>query len=169
MWLIGINQSSSILLATPAAVGGYGFSIDSLSYLYFSPIIGIIIGEIFGHWFLDFVATAYIRKHNGRYAPEARITPIYVATVFMVPALVLLGQALAKKLSWVAIAFGWGIYTFGAIIEAVASTAYLVDSYPHAAAELSALLNFFRLMGGFGISYGQMVSLLLHAHPRLCL
>lgn len=160
MWLIGINQSSSILLATPIAQGGYGFEIDSLSYLYFSPIIGIILGEAFGHWFVDFLATRYIRRHDGRYAPEARMMPIYVATIFMVPALVLIGQALAKRLSWVAIALGWGMYVFGAVTEAVCSTAYLVDAYPHASGELSAILNFFRLMGGFGISYGQMVSFL---------
>ena len=160
MWIIGINQSSSILLTTPAAQGGYGFSRDSLSYLYFAPIIGILLGEIFGHWFIDFASKTYVKRHNGIYAPEARMIPIYVGTVFMGPALVLIGQALSKHLSWVAIACGWGIYVFGAIMEAVCSTSYLVDSYPGMAPEVSAILNFFRLIGGFGISYGQMVSFL---------
>lgn len=164
MWLIGITQSSSVLLSTPVAQGGYGFDIDNLSYLYFAPLIGVITGELFAHWFVDFLAAKYIRKHDGRYAPEARMMPIYVVTILMVPALVLIGQALVKHLSWVAIAFGWCMYVFGAVTEAVCSTAYLVDAYPHLAGEISAILNFFRLMGGFGISYGQMVSpFLIHS------
>lgn len=50
MWAIGINMSSSILLATPESLGGYGMDLNELGYLYFAPTIGIIIGEALGHW-----------------------------------------------------------------------------------------------------------------------
>lgn len=158
MWVIGINQTSAILFLTPAEVGGYGFSLSTVGFIYFAPILGIILGEVFGHFFIDFAARRYVRKHGGIIAPEARLGPIYVATIFMVPGLVLVGQALSKRLSWLAVAFGWGMYTFGAILEAVSSTAYAIDSYPHAAGEISALLNFVRLVGGFAVGYFQIVS-----------
>lgn len=53
MWSVGINMSTSILLATPTSLGGYGMSLNALGYLYFAPIIAIIIGEALGHWAND--------------------------------------------------------------------------------------------------------------------
>jgi hypothetical protein len=50
MWAVGINMSTSILLATPTSLGGYGMSLNALGYLYFAPVIAIIIGEALGHW-----------------------------------------------------------------------------------------------------------------------
>lgn len=161
MWIIGINQSSALLLSSPRELGGYGFSKDVLSYMYFAPIIGILIGGAVGRIVIDFASSRYVRLHNGIYAPEARIPPIYFATLFMVPGLVLLGQALASRLSWVAIAAGWILYVVGGIISTVATTTYLVDSYAIASAEISTILNFARLITGFAISYFQVVSLFL--------
>ncbi|KAL6250091.1 hypothetical protein RBB50_002392 [Rhinocladiella similis] len=156
MWIIGINQSSALLLSSPRELGGYGFSKDVLSYMYFAPIIGILIGGAVGRIVIDFASSRYVRLHNGIYAPEARIPPIYFATLFMVPGLVLLGQALASRLSWVAIAAGWILYVVGGIISTVATTTYLVDSYAIASAEISTILNFARLITGFAISYFQV-------------
>ncbi|KIW20475.1 hypothetical protein PV08_01050 [Exophiala spinifera] len=156
MWVIGINQSSALLLSTPRTQGGYGFSKDALSYMYFAPIIGILVGGVVGRFVIDLASNRYVRRHNGVYAPEARIPPVYFATFFMVPGLVLLGQALAHRLSWVAIAAGWILYVVGGIMSTVATTAYLVDSYATASAEISIILNFARLIGGFTISYCQV-------------
>lgn len=53
MWAIGINQSSAILFATPVSLGGYGMSLQSTGYLYFSPVIAVVIGEVLGHYIND--------------------------------------------------------------------------------------------------------------------
>ncbi len=50
MWVVGINATSSVLLGLPAEAGGYGFGPWALGYIYFAPIIGILTGEIIGHW-----------------------------------------------------------------------------------------------------------------------
>ncbi|RVX69035.1 hypothetical protein B0A52_06748 [Exophiala mesophila] len=157
MWIIGINQLSTLLLSLPKEVGGYGFSRDALSYMYFAPIIGILVGAGLGRFVIDFACNRYIQHHNGVYAPEARIPPTYFATLFLVPGLVLFGQALAFRLSWVALAAGWILYVIGGFMSAVATTSYLVDFYTAAAAQISTILSFARLITGFSISYFQVV------------
>jgi hypothetical protein len=147
MWAVGINQTSSILFATPIALGGYGFGPTSLGYLFFTPLVAVFIGESFGHFFNDFVANRYIRTHGGVFKPEARLWPMYIAGGLMVPGLILVGQALFHHLHWVAIVFGWGMYVVGCLIASVAITAYALDSYPTASGEVSGLINFARIIG----------------------
>jgi len=151
MWAVGINQTSAILFSLPPTVGGYGFSQHSVGYLFFAPIIATLLGEAFGHFFNDFVAARYTRKHKGLFAPEARLLPIYLTAFLMVPGLVLIGQALHRHLIWVALVFGWGMYVFGIMVSSVAITAYALDSYPSAPGEISALINLARLLGGFSV------------------
>ena len=61
-WAVGINITSSILFSIPRAGGGYGFSLRTISFLYFTPLVGLAIGEAIGHWANDAVAARYIRK-----------------------------------------------------------------------------------------------------------
>ena len=80
---------------------------------------------------------------------------IYISIVFMVPALVLVGQALQKHLQVAAVIFGWGMFSFGVMCMSVATTAYALDSYPTAPAELGGWINFARCFGGFSVGYFQ--------------
>ena len=155
MWSIGINITTSILFATPQAFGGYGFGPTSVGYLYFTPIVAVIIGEIFGHFFNDYLAHRYIHKHKGVFEPEVRLTMIYLSTLFMVPGLILLGFALAKHMHYGVIVVGWGSFTIGVMLASVAVTTYAIDSYPTAPGEVSGFINFMRVIGGFTVGYYQ--------------
>lgn len=62
MWAIGINQSSAILFAEPVAVGGYGMSLNSTGFLYFAPIIAVLIGEALGHFINDVSRISFLCK-----------------------------------------------------------------------------------------------------------
>ena len=154
-WSIGINITTAILFAAPREAGGYGFSYYGVGYLYFSPIVGVCLGEIFGHFFNDYIAKRYIKKHNGVFEPEARLTTIYISAIFMISGIVLLGQALYHHLSVGAVAMGWGMHSFGIMTMSVAVSAYVVDCYPLAAAEVSGWTNFARAIGGFTVGYFQ--------------
>ncbi|KAM5344306.1 hypothetical protein ACJ41O_012843 [Fusarium nematophilum] len=154
-WAIGINITTAILFTTPQEFGGYGYSYYGVGYLYFSPIVGILLGEVFGHYFNDYLARRYVKKHGGVFEPEARLVMIYVSSIPMIGGLVLLGQGLHHHLSPVAIIMGWGMHSFGTMCTSVAVSAYVVDSYPTAAAEVSGWSNFARAIGGFGVGYFQ--------------
>lgn len=155
MWAVGINITSSILIETPVADGGYGFSANGTGYLYFTPVVAVLLGELFGHFFNDFLAARYVSRHAGVFKPEARLWTNYIAAFFMIPGLILVGQALEHHLSYAAIVMGWGMYVFGVMCASVAITAYALDSYPTAAGEVSAFLNFARTVGGFAVGYFQ--------------
>jgi hypothetical protein len=144
MWSVGINITSTILLDTPTAVGGYGFGPKSVGYLYFTPLVAVALGEFFGHFFNDAIARRYVARHDGVFKPEARLVTNYIAAAFMIPGLVIVGQTLEKHLSYAGIVMGWGMYTFGLMLATVATTAYVLDSYGSASSEVSGLLNFAR-------------------------
>ncbi|KIW83165.1 hypothetical protein Z517_02409 [Fonsecaea pedrosoi CBS 271.37] len=155
MWSVGINITSSILLQTPVEAGGYGFSSIACGYMYFTPFVAILIGEAFGHYFNDWIAARYVTRHHGLFVPETRLWTNYIGGVFMVPGLVLVGEALQRHWHWVAIVFGWGMFQFGVMVVSVATVAYVLDCYPSASGEVSALLNFARVLGGFTVGYFQ--------------
>jgi len=146
MWAVGINITSTILLETPIAAGGYGFNSRAVGFLYFTPLVAVSLGEFFGHFFNDWAANRYIRKHAGLFKPEARLITNYIAAGFMIPGLIIVGQTLEKHLSYAGIIMGWGMYVFGVMLATVAVTAYALDSYPNASSEVSGLLNFARGM-----------------------
>ncbi|KIW98132.1 uncharacterized protein Z519_01716 [Cladophialophora bantiana CBS 173.52] len=83
IWLVGINQTSSILFATARAEGGYGFGQNAVGFLFFAPIAGIIAGEIFGHFFNDYIFRRSLRRHKGLFVPEYCLPTIYVGLILM--------------------------------------------------------------------------------------
>lgn len=155
MWSVGINITSSILLETPVEFGGYGFSPIDIGYMYFTPFVAILIGELFGHYFNDWIAERYVRKHNGLFVPEVRLWTNYIGIFFMIPGLVLVGQTLQRHLHWAALVFGWGMFQFGVMVVSVATVAYALDCYPSASGEVSALINLGRVVSGFSVGYFQ--------------
>ena len=184
MWVVGINATSSVLLGLPEEAGGYGFGPYALGYIYFAPIVGILIGEIIGHWGNDvsfflprspkppscrtgktrvallthtqWILSRYVRRHTGLFKPETRLWAIYPSMLLMVPGIVLVGVVLHKHLSWPALACGWAMYIVGIMISAVSITTYLLDCYPTASGEMSALINLARILGGFAVGYFQL-------------
>lgn len=155
MWAVGINQTSALLLQSPSSEGGYGFGATSTGYIYFAPIVGVVVGEAFGHFFNDFLARRYVREHAGIFRPEARLVTNYIGSVLMVPGLVIVGLALQLHWTPAAVVIGWGMYVLGVMLASVAITAYALDSYPQASGELCAFINISRLLPGFAVGYFQ--------------
>ena len=154
MWSVGINVTSSTLVASPPPVG-YGYSLNATSFIYFSPILALIIGELIGHWLNDFVAYWYVKRHHGTFVPEARLWPNWLALALMVPGLAIVGQTLQFHWNVAGIILPWGIYLVGVMISTVCTSAYVLDCYPNAAGEVMALLNLARTLLGFSVGYYQ--------------
>ncbi|KAL9056530.1 MAG: hypothetical protein Q9162_002906 [Coniocarpon cinnabarinum] len=155
MWSVGINITSALLLQTPPSEGGYGFTNNGVGYMYFTPVVAITLGEIFGHYFNDFLADRFVKRHGGIFKPEARLPACYLGAFFMIPGLILLGQALQKHLLWVGIMFGWGMFVFGVMIASVAVTAFLLDCYQNGSGEVGGFINLARTLSGFTVGYFQ--------------
>ena len=153
MWFIGLTLSSSILLGTPREFGGYGLSATTIGYIFFTPVTGVILGEAFGHWFNDYIAARYTRRHKGLFVPEVRLWTTFLGLALIVPGLVLVGQTLEHRLNVAGLVFGWGLDVFGVMITSVATIAFVLDCYPTASGEVSALINMARVSAGFSCGY----------------
>jgi hypothetical protein len=154
-WAIGINITTAILFGTPAEFGGYGFTYSQLGALYFTPVVGVFIGEVIGHFGNDFLAKMYVRRHNGVFEPEVRLVVAEIAAVLMIVGLVVVGQALKSHLAVGVVVVGWGLHAVGIVMVSVTTFAYAVDAYPTVPAETAGWISFLRVMGGFSVGYFQ--------------
>ncbi|KAG4435701.1 hypothetical protein IFR05_008813 [Cadophora sp. M221] len=154
-WAIGINISTAILFATPVEFGGYGYDYRQLGFLYFTPVVGVLLGEVFGHFTNDWLAKRYIKRHDGFFAPEVRLFGAELAACLMIVGLTMLGQALHYHLHVAVVVIGWGMHVVGIMILSVSTFAYAVDSYPNVPSETAGWISFLRVVGGFSVGYFQ--------------
>ncbi|KAM5452121.1 hypothetical protein MaudCBS49596_003474 [Microsporum audouinii] len=147
-WVVGINTTLAIFL-----VPVYGFGPKQIGFFYFTPVVAAILGEIVGHWLHDRVANFAASRNHGRFEPEARYLVIWISTPCICAGLILLGFALERKYHYMLASLGWGLYVFGIMITTVATSAYVLDSYPEASGEVASWLNFSRSTAGFIVSY----------------
>ncbi|BGP15366.1 hypothetical protein JCM10213_001442 [Rhodosporidiobolus nylandii] len=153
MWAVGINITSSILFATPKAAGGYGLSLKTISFLYFTPLVALVLGEVIGHFLNDAVANRYVKKHNGLFKPECRLYVFFLSAALMIPGLAIIGASLQNQWNVAVVGVCWGLYVIGVMIASVAVTSYALDVYPSASGEVSALVNLARTISGFSCGY----------------
>jgi hypothetical protein len=119
-------------------------------------MVATVLGEITGHFIFDFVAKIYMKRHNGRLDPEARLIPLWFATPLMVLGVVLLGFSLQEGWHYMVTAVTWGMFVYGIIICTTGINSYLLDVYPEASGEVAAWINFGRTVGGFIITYYEI-------------
>ncbi|KAJ6024477.1 hypothetical protein N7540_005274 [Penicillium herquei] len=150
-WLVAINATLPIFL-----ISLYGFGPKQIGLMYFAPVIAAIIAYILGHWLHDALAKFYVERNNGVFHPESRLIIVWLAIPFMLSGLVIVGFALERHYHYMLVALGWGLYTFGMIINSASVNMYVLNSYPEASGEVGMWINFSRTAGGFIISYFQV-------------
>ncbi|CAI7580108.1 unnamed protein product [Penicillium pancosmium] len=150
-WLVAINATLPIFLTSL-----YGFGPKQIGFMYFAPVVAAIIAYILGHWLHDALARFYVRRNYGVFHPESRLIIVWLAMPFMLSGLVIVGFALQRHYHYMLVALGWGLYTFGMIINSASVNMYVLNSYPEASGEVGMWINFSRTAGGFIISYFQV-------------
>jgi len=129
----------------------YSLNDTDASLFYLAPIVGSIVGELWGHWFNDFLCNRYIRTHDGKYEPENRLWGAYPGAILAIASLVLYGQTLQHTLPVIGLAAAWAIMAFAQVSSTTAISAYALDCFPHHAALASSWINFWRTTGMYPI------------------
>ncbi|KAK3670255.1 hypothetical protein LTR78_009910 [Recurvomyces mirabilis] len=83
-WVIGIVSTWSLLVLPPPYLltpPPYLLTPTEFALSYLAPMIGAFVGEVWGHYFNDFVANWYIRTHNGFWVSEVRLWGTYMPTL----------------------------------------------------------------------------------------
>ena len=143
MWTIGIITTITPIIYAPP----YLFTPTDVALLYLAPMIGVILGELWGHFFNDWLCNRYLRTHNGIYVPENRLWACWITAALDISALIIFGQMLQHGLSWAGLAVSWAGVSFATLASTVAVSAYALDSFPMHAALAGAVINFWRTTG----------------------
>ncbi|EKM56913.1 uncharacterized protein PHACADRAFT_254299 [Phanerochaete carnosa HHB-10118-sp] len=152
---IGINTTNAVFLGSPPPVG-FGFGPFAVAGGYGTPIVAVLIGELLGRFFNDWVMNLSIRRNKGVFEAEARLWACYIAVPLYICGFVVLGAAFQKHLSVGALVMGWGIAEVAVMVNTVAVYAYVNDCFPTLQGEISALVNLFRTLGGFSVAFFQV-------------
>ncbi|EJF58944.1 MFS general substrate transporter [Dichomitus squalens LYAD-421 SS1] len=152
---IGINTTNAVFLGSPPPVG-FGLSQFGIAGAYGTPIVAVLIGEVLGRYFNDWVMYMSIRRNNGVFIAENRLWTCYIAVVLYIVGFVVLGSAVQMHLSLGALVMGWGIAEVAVMINTVAVYAYCNDCFPRNQGEISGLVNLARTLGGFSVAYFQV-------------
>ncbi|KAH7083974.1 MFS transporter [Paraphoma chrysanthemicola] len=138
----------SLLMAPP-----YLFSGSGVGLIQIAAIIGFIFGCFTGGYLADIITAAVIRRQKGNVYPEQRLLAM-VPFSFIAPAgCILVAFACSQKLHWIAIAFGFGMISFGTIYAPNIAITYVVECYPRAAAECLVSINVFKNLVAFLFLY----------------
>lgn len=152
---IGINVTNPVFLQEPKPAG-YQLSQFATAGAYGTPIVAVLVGELLGRFFNDWVMNLSIRKNKGVFEAESRLWTCYVAVPLYICGFVTLGASLQKHLSIGGLIMGWGIAEVAIMVNTVAVYAYVNDCFPTLQGEISALVNLFRTLGGFSVAYFQV-------------
>ncbi|KAI7460638.1 hypothetical protein KC367_g8931 [Hortaea werneckii] len=151
-WVIGVNNTvSQLLLPAP-----YRFSGSAFACSWLAPLIGAVVGQLWGYWFNKWLFNRYVRRHNGRHNPVNRLWGTYAPTAVGLVGLVLYGQAFQHSLHWILIEIGWACMGFMMVSATTAVSAYCLDCFPEEASLVASIINMWRTTGGFCVAYFQM-------------
>lgn len=139
-WVIGVNTTVSQLVLPPP----YSFSPSALAASWVAPMIGAVIGGLWGDWFNSWLQTRYIRTHAGVYVVENRLWGTYAPTIIGFTGLVLYGQTLQHSMHWIGLLIAWSFIAFAMVAATTAVSAYCLDSFPNHAALVAAIVNMWR-------------------------
>ncbi|VDC07467.1 unnamed protein product [Peniophora sp. CBMAI 1063] len=153
---IGINGTNVVFLGNPRSEGGFGFSQPAIAGSYATPMVAVVLGEVFGRYVNDKIQTVSIRRNHGVFEAEARLWACYIAVPLYICGSVLLGATFQNHLQTGALVMGWGITEFSIMTGTVAVYAYLNDCFPRHQGEISALINLARVLGGFSVTFFQL-------------
>jgi len=102
----------------------YSFSPAAEAASWTAPMVGAVVGELWGRWFNDFLCNQYVKRHHGMYVLENRLWGTYAPALAAFVSLVLYGQSLQHTLHWGVLVVAWGLVAFGMVAGTTAVTAY---------------------------------------------
>lgn len=119
----------SAALSTYMLEPPYNFDSTQIGLMNLAPFIGTTLGSLICGPLSDWTILKLAKRNKGTYEPEMRLWIFVPFIPFQVAGAFWFGYALQGGQPWVAVAFAWGICSFGsAPISSIALT-YMTDAY----------------------------------------
>lgn len=145
-WTIVIQVTASQTFTRPP----YRWKLGKVGLFSVAGWIGVVISFYFGGKLIDLIANR-ARRHDHTLKPRAEKRLIALAIPFLLSpvGLIIYGQCIAHRLSWVGSAFGYGMHSFGFTAASNIAITYAVDCYQNFAGE--ALVTVFVVRNIIGL------------------
>ncbi|MCJ1373889.1 hypothetical protein MMC20_005119 [Loxospora ochrophaea] len=151
---VGINTLLPVWLQRPEVEDGYGFTLKQSAAFTFCHWIGIIIVQVFGHWFNDSLPLAIARRQNGIWKPEDRLHSLWIPSLIINPiGLGIFGAALQYHLHYLVLALAVFLVTVGSLASVPVTVNYIVECFIDYPAEASIVIGAYRIVFGLTISF----------------
>lgn len=154
-WAVGVNTLLSVFLQTPEHEGGYGFSPMQVSCFTLAQWVSVFVAEGYSMVLNDRIPLWYCRRYrHGVWKPEHRLYPLLLPQVMLLPiALGLFGAGLQYHLHYMVLALALFLISFCEIALVPVTINYVAECFTGHAAEVTTVLNFFRLILGIAIPF----------------
>lgn len=139
MWLTLINSTQAQLFSEPP----YNFSNSAIGLTNLALFVGIVLGLLYGGWFVDLMTLYLSRKNNGIMEPEFRLWNMIIPVGVNLAGLLAYGLGFLNGSHWAIPAIlGQGCLGFSmSSVTGIAYT-YCSDSYPNLVGEGIVLISF---------------------------
>ncbi|KAJ5037142.1 hypothetical protein J3E74DRAFT_431473 [Bipolaris maydis] len=108
-----------------------------------------VVSCFMGGYVADLITAAVIRRHDGAVYSEQRLISL-ISEGFVAPAgCIVVAFACSEKLHWVAIAFGFGMVSFGTVYAPNIVITYVAEGHQTFATESLVTINIFKILVAF--------------------
>ena len=106
----------------------YGWEPQIIGVLSLSGFVGSVASYLAAGRLIDYVSN-HLTKPGTERRPEYRLPPIIIPAVIGPMGLIVFGECVAHKTTWVGPAFGYGMQSFGLTAVSNIAITYAVDNY----------------------------------------
>ncbi|KAJ5964319.1 uncharacterized protein N7479_004195 [Penicillium vulpinum] len=148
-WLTVTSNVLSITFPEPP----YLFSPAQIGYTSAGPLIGSIIGAIYGGYLGDRSILYYAKRNKGYYEPEMRLYILHLPAIFMAGGLVMFGATIYRGMHWIWPNVASAFFGFGLGSISDAALVLVMDSYTEITGDAFTAVAFMRNAVSIGIPF----------------
>ncbi|KAJ5338232.1 hypothetical protein N7452_004960 [Penicillium brevicompactum] len=148
-WLTVLSSVLSLTFPQPP----YFFSPEQIGYMSAGPLIGNIIGAVYGGFIGDRSILYYARRNNGYYEPEMRLYILHLPAIMMAGGLIMFGATISRGMHWIYPNIAGAFFGFGLGSISDAALVLVMDSYQDATGEAFTAVAFMRNTVSIGIPF----------------
>jgi MFS family permease len=122
-------QICTTVVATYMPSDPYNFDASQVGLMSIPPFIGATLAALVTAPLSDRLVLILAQRNKGFYEPEMRLWLLLGFSIFVPAGLLLFGYSLASGSSWVLVAVGFALFTFGAVPVSSAALTFVTDAY----------------------------------------
>ncbi|CAI7586373.1 unnamed protein product [Penicillium viridicatum] len=141
---VGWLTATSCVLSRVFPEPPYLFSPAQIGYTNAGPLIGNILGVVYGGFLGDRSILYYAKRNNGYYEPEMRLYILHLPVVFMTGGLIMFGATISRGMHWIWPNIAGAFFGFGLGSLSDTALVLVMDSYREITGDAFTAVAFMR-------------------------